>query len=563
MRFICFILVLSVNAQRIKKQSAGNVVMRDLAVAPHLKDLGGNGGQWKGIHHILLSHHYESKLPTRNHQVRALTRRNDETNTGWWIGRMKGGFGFYANLSFTDSYGVVSTWPVLIDTGSSNLAISVPDCSSCGARFATNLNLDVDDTYTIEVSYGDSSTSTSFWKGIRATSDVGFFNSNTGYGDCHAETHLAAITEASTDDGLDEAFFRDGKWYGIWGLAFKGAAASFQADGVYDSPDTFLDVLSDAEVLASKAFTLQYCGTGKARYAYLTVGGYIASQVDSSSGLTFVDVKKQSGTYTYYLTDLNSISVGGVELAFNAYSLNGEVGGALIDSGTTDALVLPESVLGSSVENGTFLNKMYSSYSGSNVNYFQRWLEGEIAVSFDDYKIFKKGLANVNLVIGGIYNLTLTADELSYEFLHQGESYYQISVSSGSKTIIGNVAMGNKVVVFDQENYRVGFGDSQNCGAELSSFAANFSAVNELNDENYDDDSNISFLGISWFFTWVIIGCGTLLVVFLCIYTSSRCTSIFVQKKGEEGGTSMHASIEVGNISPIHQQDEFPLDTFA
>ena len=91
----------------------------------------------------------------------------------------------------------------------------------------------------------------------------------------------------------------------------------------------------------------------------------------------------------------------------------------------------------------------------------------------------------MNLVIGGIYNLTLAADELSYEFLHQGESYYQISVSSGSKTIIGNVAMGNKVVVFDQENYRAGFGDSQNCDAELSSFASNFSAVNELNDENW------------------------------------------------------------------------------
>ena len=57
MRFIFFVFVLSVKAQRIKKQNAGNVVMRDLAVAPHLKDLGGNGGQWKGIHHILLSHH--------------------------------------------------------------------------------------------------------------------------------------------------------------------------------------------------------------------------------------------------------------------------------------------------------------------------------------------------------------------------------------------------------------------------------------------------------------------------------------------------------------------------
>jgi len=147
-------------------------------------------------------------------------------DSGWWTSHLAAGGGLVANLSFTDSSGDVSAWPVVLDTGSGNLAVSTAACGTCGAAFTTSLVLDVDAGRTIEVLYGDSKVTSSFWSGVAATSVVGFFPDQRGLGGCFAETKtLAAINIASE---APYAFFKGSPpFMGILGLGFAGVAQPF------------------------------------------------------------------------------------------------------------------------------------------------------------------------------------------------------------------------------------------------------------------------------------------------------------------------------------------------
>ena len=53
---------------------------------------------------------------------------------------------FSADMSFIDMYGDSKTYPIIVDTGSSNLAVAVKECSTCGVG-KTDLELDLDEDY--------------------------------------------------------------------------------------------------------------------------------------------------------------------------------------------------------------------------------------------------------------------------------------------------------------------------------------------------------------------------------------------------------------------------------
>lgn len=53
---------------------------------------------------------------------------------------------FSADLAFVDKYDDTKTYPIIVDTGSSNLAIAVKECSTCGVG-KTELELDLDKNY--------------------------------------------------------------------------------------------------------------------------------------------------------------------------------------------------------------------------------------------------------------------------------------------------------------------------------------------------------------------------------------------------------------------------------
>ena len=132
---------------------------------------------------------------------------------------------YYVDLTFTNSDGAMQTYPMLVDTGSSNLAVAVAKCTNCGAGHATQLTLNEDASKEIGVVYGESGDITS-WSGVLATSDTGIFAEDSGAttlddtasaldvtnGEAHATVELAAITS-------QDSFFGDGDFAGIWGLA--------------------------------------------------------------------------------------------------------------------------------------------------------------------------------------------------------------------------------------------------------------------------------------------------------------------------------------------------------
>jgi len=85
-----------------------------------------------------------------------------------------------------------------------------------------------------------------------------------------------------------QAFFRGSPPYaGIWGLGMDGAAAPFVNDakgGKMVPAEPFLTTLWMAKQLASEAFALQFCGFGAGRHGWLTLGGYLTTQVSSGGG---------------------------------------------------------------------------------------------------------------------------------------------------------------------------------------------------------------------------------------------------------------------------------------
>ena len=145
------------------------------------------------------------------------------------------GADFSVVTRIVDVDGVARSEPLLVDTGSANLAVSVRGCDGCGRGAATDLSLSLapgDDerggaaaaatSPTIRVAYGDEESSATWWSGVRATSaTVGWEGANA------SDVDIAAITAASSGVGPgSNAFFgaESHDCVGILGLAFDDLA---------------------------------------------------------------------------------------------------------------------------------------------------------------------------------------------------------------------------------------------------------------------------------------------------------------------------------------------------
>merc|ERR1740138_273471 len=80
------------------------------------------------------------------------------------------------------------------------------------------------------------------------------------------------------------------------------------------------------------------------------------------------------------------------------------------------------------------------------------------------------------------YTLELTPKDY---MLHYEQEYYW-GIESSSVGIIGNIALQNKMVVFDRENDRLGFADA-NCGTGANVTVA---AENGKESEGLDDSTD-------------------------------------------------------------------------
>jgi len=87
--------------------------------------------------------HERSEQPSRfedSSPHARVTETTDDDGVGWYhtrLGPRSGGFA--VNLTFTAAGGSASAWPILLDTGSANLAVATAACSTCNDS-ATDLS---------------------------------------------------------------------------------------------------------------------------------------------------------------------------------------------------------------------------------------------------------------------------------------------------------------------------------------------------------------------------------------------------------------------------------------
>eukprot|EP00617_Octactis_speculum_P023151 CAMPEP_0185745864 /NCGR_PEP_ID=MMETSP1174-20130828/4247_1 /TAXON_ID=35687 /ORGANISM="Dictyocha speculum, Strain CCMP1381" /LENGTH=522 /DNA_ID=CAMNT_0028420121 /DNA_START=176 /DNA_END=1744 /DNA_ORIENTATION=+ len=389
-------------------------------------------------------------------------------------------------------------YPVIVDTGSSNLAIAVSACTSCDTG-ATTLDLGwYDPELCIDVTYGSGS-----WDGMMtALTNVGFVNGPSSLVDA---VYMGGITSA-------DSFF-EGDFNGILGLAYSALSESYstcttssssssgggrssggggsssssqhQSGGGHttqrspqrsrqqpmthrtqsaphmdsviakDSASTslsstpLLDSFYADGLVSNQVFSILFCGDD----AMMSIGGYDESQVNGS--VTFVDTQKTYNmVYGYYLVDVLSVSMAGTTVSDDTSTLD-QIGGVLVDSGTT-LIYLPSSVT-SGIE--TLVMEEVPAVS-------KQYFEWATCVTEDVVAKFP----TLTIALDG-YDLELTGKEYT---LWYGGCYYW-GMSSSSIPIIGNVALQDKMVVFDKDNNQLGFADGD-CSA--------------LGGETYGDDTS-------------------------------------------------------------------------
>ena len=98
--------------------------------------------------------------------------------------------------------------------------------------------------------------------------------------------------------------------------------------------EPLLETLWNAGQLASESFAIQFCAppdvaSGGTRSGWLTLGGYLSSQVAADEGggvgITWLPNRKATGSsdHSYWLVGAQSVTVGSDTLAFDAAALGG------------------------------------------------------------------------------------------------------------------------------------------------------------------------------------------------------------------------------------------------
>ena len=244
----------------------------------------------------------------------------------------------------------------------------------------------------------------------------------------------AAAAAASEEDAEEGAHGAAGGYPGATVASDSQTAATPLLDGMYT------DGLMNEDV-----FSIAFCSNDAA----FAIGGIDESRIVGN--VSYVTTQKTYGMfYGYYLAYLESVRVDGVAIeGVSAASLN-SLGGVLVDSGTT-LLYLPSAIT-SSVE--TKVAAAVLANGGADLSQlFFSWMA---CVSTDALADFP----TVTLALSG-YDLELTPRDY---LLHYGDCYYW-GIAASSIGIIGNIALQNKMVIFDRAENEIGRADA-NCGAD-------------------------------------------------------------------------------------------------
>ena len=342
---------------------------------------------------------------------------------------------------------------MIVDTGSSNLALAV---SSCDCEYGdTDFTCKTISSETIDVQYGSGS-----WSGV-ATEPirVGFKGTDV----YSASVTMAAITEQ------DEFFTADG-FYGIMGLGYAAMCESYSGTDA----EPILDQLEDAGALSDKSFSLVFCEDAPK----MALGGIDDSMLNAS--VTYVDTQKFVyepiyDEYMYYLVDLKSLSVDGTKLDLSGTDLTGDYGGAAVDSGTT-LLYLPTTAV-EALEVAVY--DILSDKAGWSME------EASSFFSMESYLTEKSDLDDFPTLVLDMGGYERTLEPSHYVFEYEG--FYVWGVGESSFPIVGDVALNEMVVVFDQAENKVGFGVAT-CYSDDDDASASSSSTHSSHSSHHKSD---------------------------------------------------------------------------
>merc|ERR1711988_1519211 len=201
-----------------------------------------------------------------------------------------------------------------------------------------------------------------------------------------------------------------------------------------------LDSFYEDGLTENQQFSILFCGDDAA----MSIGGVDESQIKGDAGISYVDTQMTYGEmYGYFLVEVESISVANPTVSTDSQTLN-EIGGVLVDSGTT--LIYLPSTVSQAIE--TEIEKSVPDLKTTFFEWSTCVTESELD-SFPDLTIALND-----------YNLKLKPKQY---LLWYGGCYYW-GISTSSIGIIGNVALQDKLVVFDKDSNTIGFANGD-CSA--------------------------------------------------------------------------------------------------
>ena len=345
-------------------------------------------------------------------------------------------FDYWAAVTIGDT----QTFQVLIDTGSSTLAVAASDCSNCtGVRPTYSPGSSASDQgVTSSAAYGDQTG----WEGEVFKDNVSVASPP---GDVRMA--LAAITWQDNSFFVAESCVLSGtqtnQTQGILGMAF--------AQATFSNTDAFMDKLASTSLITNNAFAVQLCDIGGS----LWIGGYDPTYLSSIP--QFTPLVSDEGLYGVSMTDLQ---VNGTSLG---YSTN-DFGVVTVDTGTSIGL-FPTPVF-NALSSALAKSTAYKQYFGSN------FLTGTNCVSQPTLTRAQVDAVLPTLTMmfptagsSSTFTLALPASQ-SYLQVYQdtsGTVFYCPGAASADITILGGSFMHGLVTIFDRGNSQLGFAFSDVC----------------------------------------------------------------------------------------------------
>lgn len=343
---------------------------------------------------------------------------------------------------------------VIVDSGSSTLAVASTTCSSCQTPNDYNAVSGTALGVTLNANYGVSDNTYTGWQGEGYSDVVTLLGPDANVG-LAQQMNVAAITAQN-------------RFFSVNSCAGAGPPRQMY-DGILGvGPDALLGRKMSSVVgaffaggqFAYNAFAVQICGEG----GNVFFGGYPAAAVDQLPAFAPMQTGPLGAYYTVRWADF---SLGGTSLATDV--------DAVVDNGTS-ALFFPEALYNQVIDRLVADGNFAANFNASMIKGQTECASSRLHLSREALDAALPRLAFSFVQDGGQTATVSLPATYSYLYPMQarnGVLLYCPAIYYADQPFVlfGNVAMRRHLVVFDRANLRVGFAEQSSCGDDVIPYA--------------------------------------------------------------------------------------------